>query len=175
MSMKIIVNQRFENYKKDFVRHLIFQIFNKPFVLFIVFYLIIVLFNFLNKKGFIIIFPDIIDLLTSSLTVGLLGMVIYSIFHLIKTIKKLNNDASSLYEGKLNIIMGDDYITVQTEDNRSYYKKSWNQIKELLVINETAYFIPVNKNDFMMKINKDEIIEGNFEELLELISSKWKS
>lgn len=174
--MKVIINQFKDSYKSDLVRLMIYDLkSDKWFIAFILSYLLIFITNLLNKSEVISLMPEMFEMLSFTLGFGLLAMLIYTVIHILKTVKKINNEVSTLYEGKLSIIMDEYYITVQTEGNRSYYKKNWNQIKELLVINETAYFIPINKNDFMMKINKDEIVEGNFEELLELISSKWKS
>lgn len=174
--MKVIINQFKNNYKNDLIRLMIYDLkSDKWFIAFILSYMIIFTVNLLNKNKVISLKPEMFEMLSFTLGFGLLAMLIYTVFHILKTVKRINNEASILYEGKLNIIIDDIYIAVQTESNREYYKKTWDQIKELLVINKTAYFIPINKNEFMMKINKDEIVEGNFEELLELIESKWKN
>lgn len=173
--MKIILHQKFRSYKKDCIKHFVFKILNKPFVILILIYIVIALLLFLNKRNYIIFFPDIIGMLTFSLGIGILGMIVYSVFFLLRAIRKVNNEVNTLYEGEVRITINDDCIVIQKGNNDEYYyKTNWNQIKELIVISGTAYLIPVNKNDFMIRINKKEIITGDFEKIIEFVKSKWK-
>ena len=152
--MRATIYQRIKLYKKDAVRYLIFEILNRPFLIAFLIYIVIVLVHFLNKIFHINFFPMTFELLTFSIGVGILGMILYSIIWFKKAINKINKESVSLYEGKLNLIMDDNYITMQPEKNGNNIKTKWNHIKELIVINETAYLISSKKNCVTIKITK---------------------
>lgn len=171
--MNILVSQTFRNYKNDSIKLFIYKVFDKPFVILIVIYFIVVILNLLNKSKYINFFPDILGLLSFAVGFGIIGMMLYSLIQIFKIIKDINKEAKFFFEGKINIIINRNYISIETDNNSC--KVNWNQIKELLVIGKTAYLIPVSKDDFLIRINKKEILEGNFEEVVNLIVSKWKT
>lgn len=172
--MRAKIYQRTRIYKKDAVRYLIFEILNRPFLIAFIIYIVVVLGHFLNKIFHINFFPLTFELLTFSMGVGIIGMILYSIIWFKKAINKISKESDYLYEGKLNLIMDDNYVTMQAEKNGNIIKTKWNHIKELVVINETAYLMSSKKNDYIIKINKREVIEGNFQDIVNFATSKCK-
>ena len=170
--MKVVICQKFKSYKEDSVKYLVLEVLNRPFVVVVLIYVAITLIHFLNKASYLYFFPEIIGLLVFSLGVGISGMILYSIFSLLKTIKKVNNEKNTLYEGKVHIIMDNECVIIQKEDDENSLRRNWNQIKEFKVIGKTAYLIPVKKNDFMIRINQKEVIEGRFKNIINFIKSK---
>lgn len=171
--MKLLVNQNYINYKKDSIRYYIYQIFNIPFKIFTLVYIIIVILNFLLNRGYIDLYPNIIKPLSFAMPFGIIGMLIYSGYYLFIHIKKLNSHKQSLYEGEVTIKLTEKSVLIQMRNNKDFYSIKWEDIKEMRVLNNTIFLIPINKDDFIVRINKKEIIQGDFEEVLFYIKSLW--
>lgn len=172
--MKITILQSVKRYKKDAIRYFISDVFDRPVIIVLLIYIVIALLYFLNKMFYLSFFPFTMELLTYSLGVGILGMLVYSVVWLIGGIRKINKDSHLLYEGKLNITMDKNGITLQTEKYNNFIKINWGQIKKILVLNDTAFFVPVDKNNYMIKINKKEIIDGNFQKMVTCATALMK-
>lgn len=173
--MKIVVNQLKDNYKKDLIRLMIYDLkSDKWFIAFILIYVLIFIIDFLNKIEIISFRPDTFRMLSFTLGFGLLAMLIYTVIQVLKIIKKINSEVNNLYENEMIIKLTDEAVSIQTNRyNDSYYLK-WNEIKELIVLGNTLFLILVYKNGFMIRINKEEIIRGDFEEVLKYIKAKFK-
>jgi|GEM_PF-6526840 len=173
--MKLIVNQKFENYKNDNIKHYIFQMFNDLFFwTFIVLYIIILILKLLVSNGYLNISLDVINPLTFAMPFGIGGMLVYRAFHLILKIRQENRLKNVLYEGEMVIRLTNEAISVLTNRSSDPYFLKWNEIKELVVIRKTIFLIPVYKNGYMIKINKKEIIQGDFEKVLSFIKTRFK-
>lgn len=172
--MKIIINQKFENYKNDNIKHYVFQmIYDWFFWIFIAVYIIALILKFLVSKGYLNISLDIINPLAFAMPFGIGGMLLYSVFHLILKIRQENRLKNVLYEGEMEIKLTDDGVSVQTSSYGDLYSLKWNEVKELVVIKKTIFLIPVYKDGLMIRINKKELIQGDFEEAIHYIKSKF--
>lgn len=174
--MEIIVFQKFDSYKKDSIKYLVYRILNKPFLIFISLYICIVLINFLNRYDYIKLYPKVLDLLVYSFGVGILAMLLYSLFHLLKTVLELNSkNINKIHKGKLHIKFTKNSISIRKENDSFVYTKDWKYFKELTVLNKTIFFIPVSKNDSLIRINQNEIIEGEFDKIINHIKYLWEA
>lgn len=172
--MEIIINQSYNNYKNDNIKYYIFQIFYDLFFwMFIALYIIVLILKFLVLKEYLNISLDIINPLASAMPFGIVGMLIYSGYHLFLHMKELNSYKQSLYEGEITIELTEKSVLIQISNNKDFYNIKWEYIKETVVINNTIFLIPVNKDDIIVRINKIEIIQGDFEEVLFYIKSLW--
>lgn len=165
--MKVIINQKFENYKNDNIKHYVFQMFyDWYFWIFIILYIIVLILKFIVSKGYLGIPLDIINPLAFAMPIGIVGMLLYSVFHLILKIRQENQLKNVLYEGKMEIKLTDNGVSVQTNSYGDSYSLEWNEVKELVVIKETIFLIPVYKDGLLIRINKKEIIQGDFDKVL---------
>lgn len=165
--MKIIINQLRNNSRKDLVRLMIYDLkSDKWFNAFVLICLVVFMINFLNNLKILSLKPEIFKMLSSTLGVGLLAMLIYTAIHALKSLKRINNQAKVLQEGEMAIKFTDDGVSVQTNSYGDSYSLEWNEVKELLVIKETIFLIPVYKDGLLIRINKKEIIQGDFDKVL---------
>ncbi|NEV95034.1 hypothetical protein G3567_12895 [Psychroflexus sp. YR1-1] len=169
--MEITIFQKFKNYKRDCIKYFIYDTFDSFFKAFILIYLIILLIGLLNFIDELNFYPDIINMLIPSLGIGLLGMLIYSTFFLIRAVIKINKERKSLFEGEMHLSFSSEEINFLYDGNT--YSFNLNEIKELKVIYGTAFFISI-KNDILLRINHKEITNGSFLKLIEFIQAKWK-
>lgn len=173
--MKLIVNQKFENYKNDNIKHYIFQMSHDLFFwIFIALYIIVLMLRLLVSNGYLDISLDIINPLAFAMPFGIGGMLLYRVFHLILKIRQENRLKNVLYEGELVIRLTNEAVSIITNRSSDSYFLKWNEIKELVVISKTIFLIPVYKDGYMIRINKKEIIQGDFEEVLWYIKAKFK-
>ena len=173
--MKITVCQDIDNYRKDSLVFLLYDIMNKPFLIFISIYFFILLVSLLNKNDYINLYPKTFELLASSLGYGLLAMSIYSVFHLVKSVIVLySKNTSSLSQTLAYIELNKDNILIHKENDSYVYEKKWKSFKDLIVINKTIFLIPFSKKDTLIRINKKDIIQGEFKEILLYIKSLMK-
>lgn len=172
--MKISIYQRFRFYKQDSLKYLLFEIFNWQFLIFLLLWLIIGILYYLNRANYINFYQEIIELLIFSLSIGALGMILYSCFFLLRKLWKINNEANTVFEGILHINFKNDCIIIKNDTEDYFIKRDWLQMKEFIVIRNTGYLVPLKKDDSIIRINKKEIIEGKFEDVISFINSKWK-
>ena len=148
------------------LRFYISSIFNLEFKIYLVVYFIIFVIFLLNKAKFIEFHPFLLKALVVSLGIGIFGMFIHGLILILRKKKNIDKELKDIYQGEVEADFTNDQIIVKAKDYTNHYKLIWSNIKKVKVIKNTMHLVPKSKNEQGVRINKNEIIEGNFNELI---------
>jgi len=131
----------------------------------LVLYFIVFVIFLLNTTKFIDFHPFLLSALVVSLGIGIFGMFIHGLILILKKKNKIDKELKNIYQGEVEADFTNDKIIVKAKDYTNHYKLLWSNLKKVKVIKNTMHLVPKSKNEPGVRINKNEIIEGDFDEI----------
>lgn len=169
--MKFSVKYDKTEYYKDSKRLLTYEVIcDKPFLIFVFVYIIIVTTHFINILFDFDIYVREIALLTYSLGIGLLGMIVHSIFSFFNKLNKIKTSFSYLPKNEEYIKIDGNSIELSWNNEILNYK--WESFKKVIFIGNTIFLIPLNKSP-LIRLNSTEIKDFDFDETLMFLKEKF--
>ena len=164
--MKVKIFQRRSNYKKDMLRlYAYIYLYSFDLKIILLIYGLILMFFLINVIGLLVFYPFLFKLLTISLGIGILGMYLFGIIMILKERRKIDRQLKDMYEGEVVFMFNENEIIINPQVHDNNYKIQWSELKTIKVINNCLYIRP--KNKVGLKINRGEIIKGDFNEIIQ--------
>lgn len=168
--MRFKVRYSKNEYYSDSKKLLLYEIaYDKPLVLFLSIYGVILVIFFLNSLFDFNYFLKEIKLLTYSLGIGILAMIIHSIYFYFSKLKKIKSSSKYLPGKEEYIKFDDDNIELSWNNQVLEYK--WELFKKVICIGKTIYIIPFKKSP-LIRLNSKEIKDFNSSKILALLKNK---
>lgn len=168
--MKLSIKYNKRAYYDDSKRLLIHEITNdKAFMLLLIIYFVILfvfLFNIIFSASF---FLKEIKLLTYSLGIGILGMIIHSVYFYLIKLKKIKLSSKYLPDKEEYIEFDDD--TVKLSWNNQTLEYSWKIFKKAIRIGDTIFIIPYKKFP-LIRLNPTEIKNFDYDAVIFFLREK---
>ena len=170
--MKYTIKSSKEQYKKDIVHLILHDLKNdSAFIILLGFYIILGFIFLFNKYEIFSFFPKTIDFLIFVLGAGLLGMIAFTLIDFYIKFSNVKKKSLLIH----NVLEETKFYSKKIEVIRDGQKKEylWGYYKKYLLINNTIFLVPKNKKDDFLRINKVELIDGDFNTIVSYIQSKW--
>ena len=172
--MIIQIKTRKKLYRKDMVRLFVYNVKEDIYSkILIIIYLVILAVFCLNHFKIIQFYVELINFFCFSIGIGIIGMIIHITVQYALELKRINKNADLLDERIEKIIFEENSISVERNSIKDKYK--WESFKYFLMIKDTIFIIPVNKNDNFLRFNKMELLEGDFYSIIAMFKKKWGS
>ena len=138
-------------------------------------YLIISIFYTLNLLNLINFYSFFFKAATISYSVFLILFLIKDFINYLKFRKSLKDDLKYFQEGMVYVYLKEDDILLSIVSDKNYSNLKWSSISKILVLKNTLYFIPNFNYHSLIIINKNEIIEGDFDDVIRFANKTLKS
>ena len=168
--MKFKVRYSKNEYYNDSKKLLLYEIaYDKPLVLFLSIYgVILVIFLFISLFDFNYFLKEI-KLLTYSLGIGILAMIIHSIYFYFSRLKKIKYSSKYLPDKEEYIKFDDDNVVLSWNNQTLEY--SWKIFKKAIRLGDTIFIIP-HKKFPLIRLNPTEIKNFNYDIVIVFLRKK---
>jgi len=168
--MKLMIkydkNEHYNDSKKLLLHEIIHD---KPFITFLIIYLIISITHLVNISSHLSIFYNEIKLLAYSLGVGLFAMIVHSTYGFFNKLNKVKKASNFLPKNEEYIKINNDNIELSW--NNQVLKYKWELFKKVICIGKTVYIIPLEKSP-LIRLNSIEIRDFDYDETLMFLKEK---